>query len=177
MSLTGVIYTFRDAQHIRAIQYIRDGIPLPIDLTDQVIYHAGPAFRKLDGHYELFTAGPTTSSRNNMYAPEVIRNLRFRAMIGKGGMDAATLAAMRDVGCVYLLVPSISAVLTTKVVKVNEVYWEDLLAEAIFGIEVRDFGPMVVAMDSNGNSMFDEVINRARITAEGLRHVTIISDR
>lgn len=162
VTLDGLIYTFRDAQHIRAMEYLRRGESLPVDLAGQVIYHAGPAFRKTNQSYQLYTAGPTTSARNNRYAPELLRRLRFRGMIGKGGMSVQTLEAMQEVGCVYLLVPSISAVLTTKVKDVKEAYWEDLLGEAIFGIEVEAFGPLVVAMDAHGNSLFEDVTRAAR---------------
>lgn len=160
--LSGVIYTFRDAQHMRAAEFLERGEELPVDLGDQVIYHAGPAFTRDGSEVTLFTAGPTTSARNNMYAPQLLRELKFRAMVGKGGMDEATLEAMKEVGCVYLLVPSISAVLTTKVKGVREVYWEDLLGEAIFGIEVAEFGPLVVAMTADGESMFEQVTASAR---------------
>ena len=165
--LDGIIYTFRDAQHIRAARYLAEGKPLPLSLENQVIYHAGPAFRKNGDRYELYTAGPTTSSRNNKYAPEVIRAHKFRAMVGKGGMDDRTLEAMKEVGCVYLLTASVSAALTTKVVGVKEAYWEDLLAEAIFGIEVSGFGPLIVAMDAHGGSLFKEVTAQARVTLNG----------
>lgn len=160
--IDGLIYTFRDAQHIRAADSLRRGEPLPLSLENQVIYHAGPAFRKEGGKYVLYTGGPTTSARNNKYAPEVIRALKFRGMIGKGGMDDATLEVMKEVGCVYFLVPSVSAVLTSKIVGVREAYWEDLLAEAIFGIEVKDFGPLVVGMDAHGGNLFGDVKRAAR---------------
>lgn len=160
--LSGRIYTFRDAQHIRGHEYVVQGKPLPVDLTDQVIYHAAPAYRMVNRKYELFTAGPTTSARNNKYEPEAIRNFRFRGIIGKGGMDDATLAAMQQWGCVFFTVPSVSALLLAKVKGVEEVYWEDLKSEALFGIRVKEFGPLLVTMDSAGNSVHQEVLAEAK---------------
>jgi len=159
--LSGKIYTFRDAQHIRAHQYVLEGKPLPVDLTDQVIYHAAPAYRIVNGKYELFTAGPTTSARNNKYEAEAIRNFHFRGIIGKGGMDDVTIEAMKDWGCVYFTVPSTSALLLDAVGEVEEVYWEDLKSEAIFGLKVVKFGPLLVTMDATGYSVHKKVLAHA----------------
>lgn len=159
--LTGKIYTFRDAQHIRGHQYVIENKPLPVDLTDQVIYHAAPAYRIVDGKYELFTAGPTTSARNNKYEAEAIRSFHFRGIIGKGGMDDATMEAMKEWGCVYFTVPSTSAVLLGKVDGVLESHWEDLKSEALFGLAVVEFGPLLVTMDSTGNSVHKKVLEQA----------------
>lgn len=172
--LSGKIYTFRDAQHIRGHQYILEGKPLPVNLTDQVIYHAAPAYRMVNGKYELFTAGPTTSARNNKYEAEAIRNFHFRGIIGKGGMDEAALEAMKEWGCVYFTVPSTSAVLLNKVNGVLEAHWEDLKSEAIFGLEVVKFGPLLVTMDATGDSVHKKVFENATAAlAEAYRRIGI----
>lgn len=172
--LSGKIYTFRDAQHIRGHQYIQQGKPLPVDLTGQVIYHAAPAYRIVDGKYELFTAGPTTSARNNKYEAEAIRNFHFRGIIGKGGMDDATLEAIQEWGCVYFTVPSTSVLLLGKVKGVLEAYWEDLKSEALFGLQVEDFGPLLVTMDAVGNSVHKKVLDHATASlAEAYRRIGI----
>lgn len=172
--LSGKIYTFRDAQHIRGHQYILEGKPLPVNLTDQVIYHAAPAYRMVNGKYELFTAGPTTSARNNKYEAEAIRNFHFRGIIGKGGMDEAALEAMKEWGCVYFTVPSTSAVLLNKVKGVLEAHWEDLKSEAIFGLEVVKFGPLLVTMDATGDSVHKKVFENATAAlAEAYRRIGI----
>lgn len=172
--LSGKIFTFRDAQHIRGHQYVVQNKPLPVDLTDQVIYHAAPAYRIMDGKYELFTAGPTTSARNNKYEAEAIRNFHFRGIIGKGGMDEATLEAMKEWGCVYFTVPSTSAVLLSKVKGVVEAYWEDLKSEALFGLEIEKFGPLLVTMDATGNSVHKKVLDNATASlAEAYKKIGI----
>ena len=98
VSITGRLYTGRDAVHHR----IHTGTKPPVDLEGQIIYHCGPVMVKEDEQWVCKAAGPTTSSREEPYEHEVIRDYKIRGVIGKGGMGEKTLAACREYGAVYL---------------------------------------------------------------------------
>jgi len=156
--LTGSIYTFRDAQHIRAFQYMNEGKEIPVDLQGQVIWHCGPAYQVINGKYRIVAAGPTTSFRVNKFEPETIRRFGIRGVIGKGGMDDATLEVMKERGCVYFLaVGGCAADFGMQIKEVLDVHWEDLKGESIFHLGVKRFGPLFVTMDSHGRSLHHEV--------------------
>lgn len=147
----GIIYTFRDAQHIRAKEYLEEGKDLPVDLEDKIIYHCAPAYRETDDGYDLFAGGPTTSERCNFLAPRIIRELGIRGMVGKGGMNQETLEAMEEHGCVYFTIPSTSSMIVSSFEEVVDRYWTDLKGESIWVLQVDDFGPLTVTMDAHGN--------------------------
>src|ERR1043165_9241139 len=98
VSITGRLYTGRDAVHHR----IHTGTKPPVDLEGQIIYHCGPVMVKEGDQWVCKAAGPTTSSREEPYQHEVIRDYHIRAVIGKGGMGEKTLAACKEYGAVYL---------------------------------------------------------------------------
>lgn len=154
--IDGLVYTLRDAQHIRAEEYLDAGKSLPVDLTDQIVYHCAPAYKETADGYEILAAGPTTSERQNFFAPRMIRELGVRAIAGKGGMDEATRTAMADHGCVYLTVPSVSAMIVEAIETVEDRYWPDLHAESIWVFRMDDFGPLTVTMDAHGNDRREE---------------------
>ncbi len=114
--------------------------------------------------WEIIAAGPTTSARMEDTTPEVIEKLRIRAIIGKGGMGILTREAMRKYGCVYFSMTGGAAVLAATCIKaVKAVYWEDLgMAEAVWHLLIEDFGPLVVSIDANGNSLYEEIEEEAR---------------
>ncbi|MCD6362509.1 MAG: fumarate hydratase C-terminal domain-containing protein [Synergistetes bacterium] len=157
--LSGLIYTFRDRAHQRAMEYKAQGKPLPLDLEGAVIYHCGPIVKEEEGEWRLVVAGPTTSARLNRIEPEFIRSFGIRGIIGKGGMDKMVLEAMMENSCVYLAFPGGCAVLAASAVeKVEGVEWYDLgMAEAVWKLRVRNFGPLIVAMDTHGDSIYDNV--------------------
>lgn len=129
------------------------------DLAGSVIYHCPCGFRKIDGDYEIRWVGATTSAMTEPVAPRLIE-LGVRVMMGKGGMGKNSLDAMQKHGAVYLsTVGATSAVLArgvTKVVKmVDPKLW---LSE----LEVKDFGPAIVAMDAHGHNLFEDIWESAR---------------
>ncbi len=163
VSLSGELLTARDEAHLRILEFLERGRELPFRLEGMAIYHCGPIMRR-DGQWRVVAAGPTTSARMDRLAPEVIRRCRPRLMIGKGGMSPEVLEAMKEVGCAYLAFPGGAAVLAAEALpEVLEVHWEDLgMPEAVWRIRAKDFGPLVVAMDSRGRSLFKEVEDEVR---------------
>ncbi len=163
--LSGEVYTARDKAHRRIIDYESRGKETPIKKSS-VIYHCGPLVQgsKAKDKWEIIAAGPTTSARMDESAPELIEKLRIRAIIGKGGMGILTREAMRKYGCVYFSMTGGAAVLAATCIKaVKAVYWEDLgMAEAVWHLLIEDFGPLVVAIDARGNSLYDEIEEEAR---------------
>jgi fumarate hydratase subunit beta len=157
--LNGEIYTARDEAHLRALKYKREEKEIPVDFKDSVVFHCGPIMQKDGENWHLVAAGPTTSSRMNSLEPDFIKNFGVRAIIGKGGMSRPTLDAMKETGCVYLAITGGAALLAAKGIKnVKMVHWFDLgMPEALWILESQDFGPLIVAMDSHGNSLYDKV--------------------
>ena len=160
VSITGRIYTGRDKLH----KYFADGGSLPVDFRDGALYHCGPVVVETDDGYKVVAAGPTTSVRENPYEPDFIARTGVRIIIGKGGMDANTLAAMKRHGCVYIQAVGGAAALSAASVK--KVAGVSLLgefgaAEALWHFDVEGFRG-VVAMDAHGRSLFAEVAERSR---------------
>lgn len=155
VSITGRIYTGRDKFH----KYFADGGALPVDFTDGALYHCGPVVVRAADGWSVKAAGPTTSVRENPYEPAFIARSGVRLVIGKGGMDAATLAAMKKHGCVYIqAVGGAAALSAASVKKVAGVSLLDEFgaAEAVWHFDVENFTG-VVAMDAHGRSLFAEV--------------------
>ncbi|HEY3273053.1 MAG TPA: FumA C-terminus/TtdB family hydratase beta subunit [Methanocella sp.] len=165
--LSGTLFTARDKAHVRMAEYFSSGKPLPFRLEGAAVFHGAPIVRKQNDAWEIVAIGPTTSARMNSLEPAVIRH-GTRLIIGKGGMDRQVLDALRDCGCVYLSMTGGAAVLGARMVKaVTGVEWEDLgLAEAVWVLDVADFGPLTVTMDAHGGDRHAEV--RAR-TAENIK--------
>ncbi len=161
--IDGLVYTLRDAQHIRAQNYLDAGRELPVDLDNQIVYHCAPAYQETeDGDYEILAGGPTTSERLNFFAPRMIRELGVRVLAGKGGMNEETLAAMAESGAVYLTVPSISALIVDAIDAVEGRYWPDLHSESIWVFRMDGFGPLTVTMDAHGNDRRDHTDDASR---------------
>ncbi|MFT6630677.1 MAG: fumarate hydratase class I [Bacteriovoracaceae bacterium] len=153
--ITGKLFTGRDAVHHR----IHNGTKPPVDLKNQIIYHCGPVvMENKDGTYEVKAAGPTTSIREEPYQWEVMRDYGIIGVIGKGGMGPKTLAGCKEYGCVYMhAIGGAAQVLAEKITSVDNVFWRDLGSpEAIWELSVEDF-PVVITMDSHGNSLHDKV--------------------
>lgn len=154
VELNGRLYTGRDAVH----QRLHSGSKPPVDLQGQVIYHCGPVMVKVGDRWECRGAGPTTSSREEPYQWEVIRDHGIRGVIGKGGMGEKTLAACRQYGCVYLhAIGGAAQVCAERITRVDGVDWMELGSpEAIWHLWVEKF-PVIVTIDSHGNSLHREV--------------------
>ena len=151
--MSGVIYTARDAAHKRLCELVEQGSPLPLDLTDAVIYFVGPTPAK-PGQV-IGSAGPTTSYRMDAYSPTLIA-LGQTGMIGKGKRSQEVVEAMKTHGCVYFgAIGGCGALLSKCIKKAEVVAYPDLGPEAIHRLEVEDF-PLVVIIDSQGNNLYAE---------------------
>ncbi|MBU7043373.1 MAG: fumarate hydratase C-terminal domain-containing protein [Theionarchaea archaeon] len=157
--LTGEFYTARDEAHMTALEYVEEGKTLPVDFKDKAVFHCGPIMRKKNGEWELVAAGPTTSTRMNTLEPQFIEKFGPRAIIGKGGMGKETSKAFEKYGCVYLAITGGAAVLAAKgIKKVKGVEWFELgMPEALWILDGENFGPLIVAMDTHGNNLFENV--------------------
>lgn len=155
----GEVFIGRDEVHLRALEHHRAGRLLPVDLEGGVLYHCGPIVQRDAKGWKVLAAGPTTSARMNSVEPDFIRAFGVRAVIGKGGMSRPTVEAMRQHGCVYLAFPGGAAVLAARGIKrVRGVEWLDLgMPEALWIVEAKDLGPLVVAIDAHGNSLYEAV--------------------
>lgn len=160
--LSGVIYTARDAAHKRLCELAAAGKPLPIDVENATIYFVGPTPAK-PGH-AIGSAGPTTSYRMDAYSPTLIA-LGQTGMIGKGKRGPEVVDAMKKYGAVYFgAIGGAGALLSRCIVKSEVVAYEDLGAEAIRRLTVRDL-PVTVIIDSEGNNLYET--GRAKYLAAG----------
>lgn len=157
--LSGVIYTGRDAAHKRLCDLLAEGKPLPIDVEGQVIYYVGPAPAKPG--QPIGSAGPTTSYRMDAYAPKLIA-IGLKGMIGKGARNADVVNAMKEHKAVYFAATGgAGALLAKKVVSSTIVAYEDLGAEAIRRLEVKEL-PLIVAQDCFGENLYDVGVAKYR---------------
>ncbi len=151
VSITGYMYTGRDAAHKRLVELIDKGEELPIELKDQIIYYVGPAPAKPG--YACGSAGPTTSYRMDAYAPALL-DRGLKGMIGKGLRSREVIDSMKKNGAVYFAAVGGAAALIARSIKKSEVVaYEDLGAEAIHRYYVEDF-PAIVVIDSGGNDLY-----------------------
>ncbi|MGD9962646.1 MAG: FumA C-terminus/TtdB family hydratase beta subunit [Thermoplasmata archaeon] len=169
--LDGIIYTGRDEVHIHALEHIEKGEKVPVDFKGAALFHCGPIMRKTGDKWEVVAAGPTTSSRMNSLEPQFIAKFRPGAIIGKRGMSQPTIDAMKKFGCVYLAITGGAAVLAAKGVKeVKGVEWYELgMPEAIWIMDADNFGPVTVAIDAHGNSLFMDVGAKVKANEPAVR--------
>jgi fumarate hydratase subunit beta len=153
--LSGLIVTARDQTHKRIIEYVNARKPLPVNFEGLAVYHCGPLAVMKGAEWRIIAAGPTTSARMEPMEAEFIERLKPRIIIGKGGMGERTTRAAEKFGAVYCNFTGGAAVLAAeKVKRVRAVEWLDLgLPEALWMLEVEDFGPLTVAIDSHGNNL------------------------
>jgi tartrate/fumarate subfamily iron-sulfur-dependent hydro-lyase beta chain len=158
--ITGTIFLMRDEGHERALKYAEEGKKLPFDIEGLAVYHCGPIVKKKDEQWTIISAGPTTSARMELFEDEMIRIYKIRIVIGKGGMGEKTINAMKKYGAVFAAFTGGAGVLlpAKSIKKVKEVHWLDLgTPEAFWVIEVEKFGPLTVAIDAHGNSLYKKV--------------------
>lgn len=153
--LTGIIYTARDAAHKRMQETLERGEALPIELEGNVIYYMGPSPAR-EGR-PIGSAGPTTASRMDKYAPELL-DLGLRGMIGKGKRSQSVKDAMVRNGAVYFAaVGGAGALLSKSIAASSVIAYDDLGTEAIRRLEVKNF-PVIVVMDSVGNNLYETAV-------------------
>jgi fumarate hydratase class I len=163
--ITGEMYTGRDAVHEHLMTN-----PPPVDLRGCVLYHCGPVMLKQGDKWSVKAAGPTTSSREEPYQSDIIRNYGVRVVIGKGGMGKKTLAALKDAGAVYL--NGIGGAAQFYARTIEEVLGVHLLEfgipEAMWHLRVKNF-LAIVTMDAHGNSLHANVEAETGEKLEALR--------
>ena len=153
--LTGTIYTARDAAHKRMYEALAKGEDLPISMENNVIYYMGPSPAR-EGR-PIGSAGPTTASRMDKYAPELL-DLGLKGMIGKGKRSSEVKEAIVRNGAVYFAaVGGAGALLSRSIVSSEVIAYDDLGTEAIRKLSVKDF-PVIVVIDSEGNNLYETAI-------------------
>jgi fumarate hydratase subunit beta len=150
--LSGVIYSARDAAHKRLIELLDKGKELPLNIKDEIIYYVGPSPAK-PGQV-IGSAGPTTSYRMDAYAPRLM-DLGLKGMIGKGARNKEVIDSIKKNKAVYFgAIGGAAALIGKSIIKSEIIAYEDLGAEAIRRMEVKDM-PLVVIIDSQGNNLYD----------------------
>lgn len=151
VTLTGELYTARDAAHKRFFEMINSGEKLPFDIKDQIIYYVGPAPAKPGS--VIGPCGPTSSYRMDKYTPMLL-DMGMAGMIGKGERSEEVIESMKKNGAVYFAAIGGAAALISKSIEKDEsVCFEDLGTEAVHKYTVKDF-PCIVAIDSFGNDVY-----------------------
>ncbi len=153
--ITGTIYTARDAAHKRMYEALQNKEELPMDMENNIIYYMGPSPAR-EGR-PIGSAGPTTSSRMDKYAPSLL-DLGLRGMIGKGKRSQEVSDAIVRNGAVYFAaVGGAGALLSKSILSSETIAYDDLGTEAIRKLEVKDF-PVIVVIDKNGNNLYETAI-------------------
>lgn len=154
--LDGIIVTCRDVAHRRVVEEKRK---LPVDVKGKAILHAGPIVRqKEDGSYEMVAVGPTTSSRMEKFEEQFVKETGVKLIVGKGGMGPGTERACKNYKALHLVYPAGNAVYAaTKVERIVDAQWKDLgMPETLWVNQVKDFGPLIVSIDTNGDNLFEK---------------------
>ena len=156
--LDGDLMTCRDVAHRRLVEYGRE---LPYDIKDKAIFHAGPIVRKIEGtddDYEMVSVGPTTSMRMEKFEYEFTKETGVRVIVGKGGMGPNTEYACKNYKAIHCVFPAGNAVVAaTEVEEIVEAQWRDLgMPETLWHCHVKEFGPLIVSIDSYGRNYFEE---------------------
>jgi L(+)-tartrate dehydratase beta subunit len=166
VTLQGRLFGIRDATQIAMFDR---GRTTRFDLRGHAVIHTAPNVRNVDvssAHptgYAPVCIGTTTSMRMERFTDPLLRKLGVRLIIGKGGLGPASLAAFRELGGVYLaIIGGTAALETTWIEAIEDVDLDDLNPESLWQFRIRDFGPLRVAMDSHGGSLYDAVDHAAR---------------
>jgi len=152
VSISGTIYTARDAAHKRMTEMLDEGKELPFDIKNQVIYYLGPCPAK-EGQV-IGSAGPTSSYRMDAYTPRLL-DLGLKGMIGKGMRGPEVVESMKKNKAVYFAaVGGAAALISKSIISEEIVAFEDLGTEAIRKLTVKNF-PAVVIIDCEGNNLYE----------------------
>jgi len=161
VTLQRTLYGIRDASYIALFDR---GRSTRFDLAGHAVIHTAPNVRKVPpspefpAGYQPVCIGTTTSSRMERFTGDLMRRYGVRFIIGKGGMHEGSLAAFREMGGAYLaIIGGTAALETTWIEAIEDVDLDDLNPESLWKFRIRDFGPLLVAMDSHGGSLYDQV--------------------
>jgi len=164
VTLTGdIVLTAGLPTHQRILECMREQKPPPIDIAGGTLFHLGSYSQDTPNGFEVLYINPTTSTRFNAVMPEIIRHYGLRMVGGKGGLDHASVTAMRDTGCVYLsFLGGGSPLLSDAIKEVKAVAWQDLVSHyRLVKLHVEQLGPLVVGIDAKGNSTFETLSAQA----------------
>lgn len=154
--LSGSLTTCRDVAHRRVVEA---GLQIPVDVRNAGILHAGPIIRPLpDDKFQMVNVGPTTSMRMEKFEYEFTKRTGVRVIVGKGGMGPETARACKDFGAIHCVFPAGNAVVAAVCVEeIVEAQWRDLgMPETLWHCRVKEFGPLIVSIDSQGRNYFEE---------------------
>lgn len=154
--LNGTVVTCRDVAHRRLIEL---GRKLPVDLEGLAIFHAGPIVRKNeDDKFEMVSIGPTTSMRMEKFELEFVEETGVKIIVGKGGMSTKTEEACKKYKAIHCVFPGGCAVLAaTEFEEIVDAQWQDLgMPETLWVSRVKEFGPLIVSIDANGDNIFKQ---------------------
>ena len=153
--LDGYLVTCRDMAHRRLIDM---GMKLPVDLDGLAILHAGPIVTKDGDGWKIVSIGPTTSMRMEVHEKEFIKQTGVKLVVGKGGMGPETVEGCAAHKAVHAVFPGGCAVLAaSRVEEIERVEWLDLgMPEALWVTRVKNFGPLIISIDTHGNNLFDK---------------------
>ena len=154
--LNGTLVTCRDVAHRRLIEGKRE---LPVDLNGMAIFHAGPIVKPLeDGTFQIVSVGPTTSMRMEKFEKEFVEQTGVKLIVGKGGMGPNTEAACKNYKALHVVFPAGCAVVAaTQVEEIERAEWRDLgMPETLWVCRVKEFGPLIVSIDTEGNNLFEQ---------------------
>jgi len=152
--LNGYLVTCRDMPHRRLVEL---GQKLPVDLAGLAIFHAGPIVVKEDDGWKMISIGPTTSMRMEKFEKEFIAETGVKLIVGKGGMGPNTVEGCQTYKAVHAVFPGGCAVLAaTEVEEIERVEWLELgMPEALWVCRVKEFGPLIISIDTKGNNLFE----------------------
>ncbi len=168
--LSGVIFTARDAAHLRMFEALERGQPLPFEIKNQTIYYVGPS--PAPPGRVIGSAGPTTSTRMDEYTPRLLA-AGLKGMVGKGPRSAEVKEAIKKYQAVYFAaVGGAGALLSKSVLKSEVVAYPDLGPEAVLRLEVQDF-PATVINDIYGGDLYES--GRATYRRSQDRHENVSS--
>lgn len=161
VTLQKTLFGIRDATYIAMFDKER---PTRFDLDGHAVIHTAPNVRKVQvsdefpAGYQSVCIGTTTSSRMERFTGQLMAQCGVRIIIGKGGMHEGSLKAFKELGGVYLgIVGGTAALETTWIEQIEDVDLDDLNPESLWKFRIRDFGPLLVAMDSHGDSRYDQI--------------------
>jgi L(+)-tartrate dehydratase beta subunit len=155
ITLNGTLFGIRDATQIHMFDR---GRKTRFDLRGHAVIHTAPNVRKTATGYEPICVGTTTSDRMERFTRPLMSEYGVRLIIGKGGLREASLEAFRELGGVYLaIIGGTAALETTWIEAIEDVDLDDLNPESLWKFRVNGFGPLLVAMDSHGQSLYTKV--------------------
>lgn len=153
--LDGILVTCRDVAHRRVVE---EGLELPVDVRGKAILHAGPIIKDHgNDNYQMISVGPTTSMRMEKFEEEFIKETGVKLIVGKGGMGQGTQKGCKENKALHLVYPAGNAVYAAeKVEKIIDAQWKDLgMPETLWVSEVKNYGPLIVSIDTNGDNLFE----------------------